>query len=186
MQGVWIYEHICSAIGYSATRILEDDYGGAALYVPTKASATHPLCSSIGLPQLQALVRKFGGEVLRLPANSEAYRTARERRIAAMIEQGVSIGEIAEAVGLTEVQCNSIRRKLEASGRIPKILRARPAALEACDNHDAATTPGAPQTPMHEGTESPEFRVAGGAGKRETPLTALSWKPSDARETPGK
>lgn len=118
-----ILEDIAGEIGYTATTILLDWWGGKSIYVPERADPSHKIAKMIGMPAFRRLVDAFPSQTINLPGESRRELVRRDRMIATMLQLGASTRLVAERAALTERQVFYIRRRLEDSGAIPMILR---------------------------------------------------------------
>lgn len=185
-------QRICDAIGFESTCELAGWMGGRTLYVPDVAVSEHVIARIIGYDASVQLVAIFGGETITLPNGDSYFRARRNREVAGLLAEGYSERYVANRFRLTTAQVRNIRTKAEHTGILPMILRRKGwpqlDELEQQNGNqlqlDIDDRAGAPQSPLHEGTESPGFPVAGGAGKQETPVNTREWKQSDGLETP--
>lgn len=120
---------VCTAIGYSSTRILQAWYAGRNLYVPRMATEEHPLSTLISYAKLRLLVARFGGVCLWVPTPAEDYRYFVERQMAEQIAHGATDAELMERHGLGDERVRQLRYELIESGWV-EYAKAMPAPRE--------------------------------------------------------
>ena len=119
-----ITEDLGAEIGYTATALLVDWFGGGKLCVPAVAEDSHPIAKVIGMSAYRLLVAAYGGkEPFRLPMGYEREMNRRDRMIGALFELGVGQKQIASIAGMSETHVRSVRVRLEEQGLIPFVLR---------------------------------------------------------------
>lgn len=112
-----ILDDLSAVVGYTATRKLAAWFGGRRLYVPQRASESHPLATLIGMPAFRALVREFAGDDdVFIPSSLEDERYLRDREIAERLAAGESAREIAARLSLTDRRIEQIRLDLAQRG----------------------------------------------------------------------
>lgn len=121
-----ILEDIGAEIGFTACCLLVDWFGGRTLYVPDKASEGHDIAKVIGVKAMGLLCRAYGSSIIDLPIDYQRELIRRDRLIAALLGRGAGTKEVARIAALTERQVANIRRRLEADGLLPLILRPCP------------------------------------------------------------
>lgn len=113
-------EDVAGELGYTATCLLVDWFGGGTLYVPQSSDDdNHPIAKVIGKPAFVRLVASCGGETIKLPLDLRRETTRRNKLIGALIAKGVGTKRIARIAMLTERQVMSIRAELEDAGLLP-------------------------------------------------------------------
>ena len=128
-----VLEELGAEIGYTATNLLVDWFGGGNLWVPQEAKEDHPISQVIGLPAMRSLVRfidrkavnKLVDRQLWLPLGYQREINRRDRMIAAMIANGTSIKEIVAITGMSQSHVYEVRLRVERLGILPMILRKR-------------------------------------------------------------
>lgn len=101
MAGIWVnFANLQDIMGKDMATVLCRARGGVSFYVPKAAQAGHDLVRIIGVPAFRALVAVYGGEVIVVPN----YRrgTPRKGTILKLLEQGVSMRDIAMRLDVTE------------------------------------------------------------------------------------
>lgn len=140
-------EDIAADIGYTATTLLVDWFGGGSLYVPaTDENKEHPICRVIGERPFARLVAEYGSQTIDLPLDYRREVTRRNRLIGALVLRGESVRSIARAALMSERQVANIRNELEAAGLIPYILRAGVTISMAYEVVPETTAPAPPRT----------------------------------------
>ena len=108
---------IISLLGPDAALALIEQFGGARLYGPRYFQPEHRTSGSfykaaalLGDKSARALVRRFGGRDLKVPS-------AKRWRIGIYRQRGASYGDIARAVGLSEVAVHHNLKLMGMTGR---------------------------------------------------------------------
>jgi len=95
-------DEIFKTIGIIPTVIICELYGGKTLYVPGKASPSHPLARDIGMDAMLRLCDIAGDQTI-CPPKLDAARIVRKRRHAEMLElTGLDRKTIAEVLGVSQ------------------------------------------------------------------------------------
>jgi hypothetical protein len=115
-------DDVAAIIGFSATVRLIQWYGGRNIYIPSEASAGHPLAALMGESALRALCGEFGDQTLWVPSAAEQADLATKKSVAKLVLKGRGSLAISVELGITQRQVQRIRRELEAAGLLPKIL----------------------------------------------------------------
>lgn len=124
-----ILEDVAAEIGYTATSLLVDWFGGIGqLYVPTEANEEHPIGKVIGMPAFKRLVSYFERcepheRFVWLNQNEQREVARRDRLIAALIHLGLGGKQIAVLVGMSERHVHWARQRVEQLGILPMMLR---------------------------------------------------------------
>ncbi|MCB1889070.1 MAG: hypothetical protein KDH20_15795 [Rhodocyclaceae bacterium] len=172
-------QRVCDLVGFDATCELAGWLGGRTLYVPDVATPEHVIAQLIGFDEFVRLVSGFGGETVTLPNGDAYFRARRNREVVGLLADGYGEMHVANRFRITSAQVRNIRLKAERCGVMPMVLRRKGwPVLTTAGQTDAdqmalnfGERPGAPKPPNHEGTESHETRVVGGAGKQETSIS---------------
>lgn len=122
-------EEIGEAIGYTATNLLVDWFGGNNIRVPLTVESDHPIAQIIGEPAYRRLV-KFMDEraltnrdrLLWIPLGYAREVDRRDRMIVALYVLGLPTKEIATIAGMTERHVQTVRVAAEERGLMPLIL----------------------------------------------------------------
>lgn len=125
-----VLEDIGAEIGYTATCSLVDWFGGRTLYIPESFDDSHDIARVIGARAFARLVRmadSFDGRLICLPIDFQRELLRRDRLICALIARGAGTKEVAKVAIITERQVQNIRRRLEADGLLPLVLKDGPA-----------------------------------------------------------
>lgn len=117
-----IVEDLGAVIGYSATALLVDWFGGGNLYVPQVADEGHAICKIIGLPAFRRLCQEWGGQEVWLPLGYQREQDRRDRMIAVLLELGLGSKQVAAIAGMSDRHVQHIRFRLESLGVLPLIL----------------------------------------------------------------
>jgi hypothetical protein len=88
-------ESLKALLGIEAFVSLAERFGGRRLYVPKALGAEHEIVSAVGADAAAKLVRRYSRAFIRVPL-------ARELRARHYRSQGLSNGEIASKLGITE------------------------------------------------------------------------------------
>lgn len=78
--------------------------------MPKRIKPDHALVRILGWRDAQRLVRHFGGEILQTSNCNFIHREFRNREIWRMHREGLSAGQIAEAVDLSEYHVRDLLR----------------------------------------------------------------------------
>jgi Mor family transcriptional regulator len=107
-----IIEEIAEVVGIGAAYEIACRWGNGELYVPIKATLTHPISLTIGLEAARKLSAVFGGERLEIPIERNVLKDLRNEEIRkARVERGESLGKIARDFGLNRATIVMILRK---------------------------------------------------------------------------
>lgn len=102
------YEQLVELIGEAAAEVLCRRRGGRGAYVP--GGDAGELVRLIGIEPTRRLRRHMGAGTFTVPLGpTSAYRSTRSR-IRALLDQGLSVGEIADAVGVHPSTVRKLRR----------------------------------------------------------------------------
>lgn len=119
-------EDVCAVVGFTATSLLIDWFGGSNIYVPDEANERHPLAGLIGLPAMRALCREYGNLTLWIPATASVDPEAKlKKQVAAMLCAGQGSLAIANATGMGQRRVQRLRYTLERYGMVPMLLKNR-------------------------------------------------------------
>ena len=123
-----ILEDVAAEIGYTATCLLVDWFGGIGqLYVPTEVNEDHPITKVIGVPAMNRLVKLFEGSDVHerfvwLNQNEQRDIARRDRLIAALLFMGLGAKQIGVLSGMSERHVFLARQRVERLGILPMIL----------------------------------------------------------------
>jgi hypothetical protein len=115
-------DDVAAIIGFSATVRLIQWHGGSNVYVPGTATPDHPLAALMGEPALRALVDEFGDQTVWVPNDVARADIEVKKSVAKLVLKGRGSLEISTELGISQRQVQRIRRELEDSGLLPKIL----------------------------------------------------------------
>ena len=115
-------EDICGEIGYTATCLLVDWFGGSSLYIPESPSEGHTIERVIGRPAFLRLVKAYGNSNMKVPLDYQREITRRNKAICQLLSKGDSPREVAKVVCLTERSVQKAKVMLEELGLLPTIL----------------------------------------------------------------
>lgn len=118
-----ILEDIGAEIGYTATCALVDWFGGRSIYVPESFDEGHAICRVVGPGAFKRLIAEWGSQTINLPIDYQRELLRRDRLICALISRGMGTREVAKVAIITERQVQNIRRRLEADGLLPMVLK---------------------------------------------------------------
>ena len=143
LDGLTVYETLEEIIGAELTAKLCDLYGGRTVVIPARPLEGHWLVTAIGYEAAQALTKHYNvgrqGARLSIPKGDQHRNAGRLAEIAKLTDEGVSAGDIALALGITERTVHRIRsniakrRAVRMAGRIARLQAggADPKALAA-------------------------------------------------------
>jgi hypothetical protein len=115
-------DDVAAIVGFSATLRLIQWYGGSNVYVPDSPTPNHPLTAILGESALRALCEEFGNQTLWVPSDIERPDIELKKSVAKAVLKGRGSLAISVELGITQRQVQRIRRDLEESGLLPKIL----------------------------------------------------------------
>lgn len=113
---------VAAIIGDDAAVLLSVRFGGRRIYIPKNPSDT-TLAQVIGFKAASLLARQLGGTIVEMPIG----RGKRER-ILILTDNGRTVAEIAEVVGVTERHVKAVRAEY------------RDGTVQRAADHDAAQT----------------------------------------------
>ena len=103
----YLRQSLLSLLGVDALVRLAERFGGRRLLVPPTIDAEHPIAVAIGPEAAAKLIRRYSPAVIRVPL----VRDIRARYYRA---GGLSNGEIATRLGVTETAVDKIFRRMDA------------------------------------------------------------------------
>lgn len=124
-----ILEDVAGEIGYTATSLLVDWFGGIGqLYVPISATEDHPITKVIGMQAMQRLVKMFEHSepherFVWLSQNEQRDIARRDRLIAALVYLGLGAKQISVLAGMSERHVFAARLRVEQLGILPMMLK---------------------------------------------------------------
>lgn len=99
-------EELLALIGEDAFIALAENFGGRRLYVPGRLPADHEISRAIGADAALRLSERISPDVIKVPL-------ARELRARQYRAYGLSHGEIATRLGITETAVEKIFRRMD-------------------------------------------------------------------------
>lgn len=125
-----VVEELGNVIGYTATAMLVDWFGGGNLHVPVKPDPENPIAKIIGEPALRRLVgwmdEQSGGyrdRLLWIPMGYHREQDRRDRMIAVLFHLGLGSDQIGKIAGMSRRHVQDVRKRVEEMGVLPLILR---------------------------------------------------------------
>lgn len=97
-------------LGPGAAIVLAEEYGGGAVYVPSRIWEGHPLVGILGWNKARILSMIYGGDKLHVPKVDAIERQFRKRRILNLRQAGRSIASLAREFNLS---CRRVRQLCE-------------------------------------------------------------------------
>ena len=94
-------ESLKALLGVEGLVSLAESFGGRRLYVPAAIAADHPIADALGGERAAKLARRYSHAFIRVPL-------ARELRARQYRARGLSNGEIASKLGITETAVDKI------------------------------------------------------------------------------
>lgn len=113
-------ESLRALLGAEALVSLAEAFGGRGLYVPQEIGADHPIVRAVGIHAAAKLAKRYSLAFIRVPL-------ARELRARHYRAKGLSNGEIASKLGITETGVDKLFARMErppakGSGQLPLIF----------------------------------------------------------------
>lgn len=108
---------LAQAFGEPTALALAKLSGGRRLYVPRTPDPLHPLVKALGTEAARWLGQRFGGEFIDVPLGPTSERARRGASAQAMLAEGRSIAETAQATGLSRRAVADHRRRLRDGAR---------------------------------------------------------------------
>jgi hypothetical protein len=99
-------ESLRALLGAEALISLAETFGGRRLYVPQSTGADHPIARAIGSHAAAKLARRYSLAFIRVPL-------ARELRARHYRAHGLSNGDIASKLGITETGVDKLFARME-------------------------------------------------------------------------
>jgi DNA-binding NarL/FixJ family response regulator len=99
-------ESLGALLGLEALISLSEAFGGRRLYVPQDLGDEHPIARAIGAQPAARLVRRYSLAFIRVPL-------ARELRARHYRARGLSNGDIASKLGITETGVDKLFARME-------------------------------------------------------------------------
>lgn len=99
-------ESLKALLGVDALVALAENFGGRRLYVPVSIAGDHPINQAIGADAATKLARRYSHAFIRVPL-------ARELRARQYRARGLSNGEIASKLGITETAVDKIFARMD-------------------------------------------------------------------------
>ncbi len=109
---------IASLIGLELAMVLVEhargNDGTGVMYFPRRPRPGQCLVKLVGLSAAVKLSKVYGGQTIILPKCLAIYRARRNAEVLRMLDAGMSIHNIAEAVGLTDRQIRNVAHQKDS------------------------------------------------------------------------
>ena len=100
-------QDIKAHVGLGAALVLAEEYGGGAVYVPSRVRDGQVLARLIGPEKARRLSDAYGGDKLHVPKVDAIERQFRTRRIVTLRKAGRTVASLAREFNLT---CRRVRQ----------------------------------------------------------------------------
>ena len=113
-----IYGRISARIGTTATNAFFKAFGGRLVYIAKDPRRGSPIVAVIGLEAALVLGDELGGDRFLIPLRQYSGPKERRQRVAELLSEGLSAGQIARACGCHMRTVGRIKGALQREGKL--------------------------------------------------------------------